>query len=132
MICGKQGRKWLSQNPMDKKEKKKLSESDICDLFISPAIRQAGWDPLQQVRREENITLRPCACLHNCEANDVINHSFYQEHTEKAPAFLKNDVRRLQDFIKQHVKYGDSDNIMYRIDHGKIKPSASLLHCPIR
>lgn len=31
---------------MDKKEKKKLSESDICDLFISPAIRDAGWDPL--------------------------------------------------------------------------------------
>ena len=27
---------------MDKKEKKKLSESDICDLFISPAIRK-NW-----------------------------------------------------------------------------------------
>ena len=36
---------------MDKKEKKKLSESDICDLFISPAIRDAGWDPLRQIRR---------------------------------------------------------------------------------
>jgi hypothetical protein len=27
------------QGLMDKKEKRKLSESDICDLFISPAIR---------------------------------------------------------------------------------------------
>ncbi len=76
--------------------------------------------------RDENIILKPCAYLHNCEANDVINHSFYQEHTERAPAFLKNDARRLQDFIKQHVKYGDTDKIMYRIEHGKIKPSKNL------
>ena len=76
--------------------------------------------------RDENISLKPCAYLHNCDANDVINHSFYQPHTKKAPAFLKNDTRRLQDFIKQHVKYGDTSNIMYRIDHGKIKPSKNL------
>lgn len=76
--------------------------------------------------REENITLKPCAYLHNCEANDVINHSFYQAHTAKAPSFLKHDAQRLQRFIKQHVKYGDIDNIMYRIDNGKIKPSKNL------
>jgi len=29
---------------MDKNEKKALSETDICDLFITPAIRDAGWD----------------------------------------------------------------------------------------
>ena len=44
---------------MDKKEKSKLSESDICDLFISPAIRDAGWDPLQQIRREVTLTPGP-------------------------------------------------------------------------
>ena len=76
--------------------------------------------------RDENIVLRPCAYLHNCEAYDVINHSCYHEHTEKAPSFLKNDTQRLQSFIKQHVKYGDVNNIMYRIDHGKIKPSKNL------
>lgn len=76
--------------------------------------------------RVENILLKPCAYLHNCDANDVINHSFYYPHTSKAPAFLKNDTRRLQDFIKQHVKYGDTANIIYRIDHGKIKPSKNL------
>lgn len=26
-------------------EKRKLSESDICDLYITPAIKNAGWDP---------------------------------------------------------------------------------------
>ena len=69
--------------------------------------------------REENIVLKPCAYLHNCEDYDVINHSFYQAHTEKAPSFLKHDTERLQSFIKQHVKYGDLNNIMYRIDNGK-------------
>ncbi|HIE56567.1 MAG TPA: DUF2075 domain-containing protein, partial [Chromatiaceae bacterium] len=76
--------------------------------------------------REENIALKPCAYLHNCIAYDVINHSSYHEHTAKAPSFLKNDTLRLQSFIKEHVKYGDTNNIMYRIDHGKIKPSKNL------
>ncbi|MGH6926054.1 MAG: EcoAI/FtnUII family type I restriction enzme subunit R [Propylenella sp.] len=38
-------------------DKKSLSESDICDLFISPSIRGAGWDPVTQIRRE--VTLAP-------------------------------------------------------------------------
>jgi type I restriction enzyme, R subunit len=38
-------------------DKKKLSESDICDQFLSPAIRNAGWDWTLQVRRE--VTLAP-------------------------------------------------------------------------
>lgn len=44
---------------MDKKEKRKLSESDICDLFISPAIKAADWNPLQQIRREVTLTPGP-------------------------------------------------------------------------
>ena len=42
---------------MDSKEKKELSETDICDLFITPAIKNAGWDPIKQIRRE--VTLAP-------------------------------------------------------------------------
>src|SRR5215510_3517857 len=42
---------------MDSKDKKELSEIDICDLFITPAIKQAGWDFMKQVRRE--VTLAP-------------------------------------------------------------------------
>lgn len=76
--------------------------------------------------RLEEIILKPCAYLHNCISGDVINNPFYAEHTQKAPAFLKQDTKKLTDFIKQYVKYGDVDNIMYRIDHGKIKPSKNL------
>lgn len=40
---------------MDATEKKKLSEIDICDLFITPAIRNAGWEPETQIRREVTL-----------------------------------------------------------------------------
>jgi len=44
---------------MDSKEKKELSETDICDLFITPAITKAGWDQMTQIRREFSLTPGP-------------------------------------------------------------------------
>lgn len=38
-------------------DKKKLSEADICEKFITPAIQKAGWDTIEQIYRE--YTLRP-------------------------------------------------------------------------
>lgn len=73
-----------------------------------------------------NIKLNPCAYLHNYKDNGVITNSFYREYLDKAPAFLKDDALKLRDFIKSFVKYGDKNNIMYRIDTGKIRPSKAL------
>jgi DUF2075 family protein len=39
---------------------------------------------------------------------------------------VKNDVLKLSDFIKQYVRYGDPTNIMYRIEHGRIRPSKTI------
>lgn len=39
--------------------KKELSESDICDKYITPAITNAGWDSMSQVRREFPLTPGP-------------------------------------------------------------------------
>ena len=69
---------------MDKKEKKKLSESDICDLFISPAIRDAGWDPLRQIRREVTLTPGPVIVRGNMSSRNKKKRKFadyvlYQE-----------------------------------------------------
>jgi hypothetical protein len=41
---------------MDGREKKQLSERDICTKFITPALAQAGWDLLDQVREEVSFT----------------------------------------------------------------------------
>lgn len=83
-------------------------------------------EDFNQTVQEEHIGLYPCAYLHNYEDDGVITHPFYKEHIRQAPIFLKSDARKLQQFIKAHVKYGDSTRIMYRIDHGKIKPSKNL------
>src|SRR6476469_8973853 len=42
---------------MESRDKKALSEVDICDVFITPAIKKVGWDPMKQIRRE--VTLAP-------------------------------------------------------------------------
>lgn len=39
--------------------KKELSEIDICDLYITPAIKEAGWEPYKQIRREVTLTPGP-------------------------------------------------------------------------
>ena len=36
--------------------KKELSERDICTKFITPALRQAGWDEFSQLREEVSFT----------------------------------------------------------------------------
>ena len=75
---------------------------------------------------EDKIQLFPCAYLHNYTADNVIDNAFYQEYIDKAPLFLKPDAIKLQNFIKTHVKHGDKSKILYRMDHGKIRPSKSL------
>ena len=37
-------------------DKKQLSERDICTKFITPALRQAGWDEMSQIREEVSFT----------------------------------------------------------------------------
>src|SRR5438093_4038058 len=36
--------------------KKQLSERDICTKFITPSLRQAGWDEIAQLREEVSFT----------------------------------------------------------------------------
>lgn len=72
------------------------------------------------------IQLSPCAYLHNYRQDDVIRHPFYAEHLERAPVFLKTEIRQLQEFISRYVKKGDTTRILYRIENGRIRPSKSL------
>lgn len=76
--------------------------------------------------QENDISLHPCAYLHNYKADDVIHNEFYKEYLDRAPAFLQDDAEKLKDFIKQFVKYGDKNNVMYLIENGKLRPSKQL------
>ncbi len=61
---------------MNSDDKKKLSESDICDLFITPAIKSAGWDPVKQVRREVTLTPGPVVVRGNLSSRNKKKKKF--------------------------------------------------------
>ncbi|WP_031435053.1 EcoAI/FtnUII family type I restriction enzme subunit R [Methylomarinum vadi] len=61
---------------MDSKEKKQLSETDICDLFITPAIKNAGWDQNRQIRREVTLTPGPIVVRGNISSRNKKKKKF--------------------------------------------------------
>ena len=79
---------------------------------------------------DEDIGIRPCAYCHNYEPSlnpePALDHPAYDEHVKNAPLFLRSDAVRLREFIKRYVRYGDDGDVLYRIEHGEIRPSKSL------
>lgn len=76
----------------------------------------------------KDINIVPCAYLHNYyfEDDDTLKSNTYKEYTDKAPLFGHNDVVNLRNFIKRYIETGDDGNILYEIDHGRIRPSKML------
>ena len=76
----------------------------------------------------KDINVVPCAYLHNYyfEEDDTLLSNNYKEYTDKAPLFGHNDVIKLRNFIKKYIEDGDGGNILYEIDHGRIRPSKML------
>lgn len=73
-----------------------------------------------------DIGLYPCAYLHNCRDESVLNATFYEEHTRKAPVFLQEDVQQLATFLSRYVRHGDQSRTLYRIENSRIQPSKEL------
>lgn len=61
---------------MTKQEKQQLSEIDICDLFITPAIKSAGWDQFTQIRREVALTPGPVIVRGNLSSRNKKKKKF--------------------------------------------------------
>ena len=77
---------------------------------------------------EGGIVLHPCAYLHNYAPDGAIDSPHYSAYTRKAPLFLKgeSETKKLRSFIKRHVKKGDPGQILFELEHGKIRPSKAL------
>jgi len=61
---------------MDSKEKKELSESDIKAKLITPAIVEAGWDEMKQIRREVTLTPGPVVVRGNLSSRNKKKKKF--------------------------------------------------------
>ena len=81
---------------------------------------------------EENISIQPCAYLHNYENQFVseLDDGIYKIWYEEAPFFTKSQAPELREFIKKFIsqKSGSGD-LLYKIDNGRIRPSKSLQDC---
>ena len=77
---------------------------------------------------EGEVSLRPCAYLHNHLDDGVINDSRYEPYIERAPLFLKGEeeLRRLRDFVKRNVRRGDNAELLFKVENGRIRPSQML------
>ena len=78
--------------------------------------------------QDRRVKLHPCACLHNYvrQKNDPIDSPQYKDYLDDAPVFTKGHAFDLRKFIKQSIVHGDKKDILYLVDHGKIRPSKSL------
>ena len=93
-----------------------------------------AWSYAQLIRdynqevQDRRILLSPCACLHNYirHADDPLDAEQYKDYLDEAPAYSKGQLDQLRAFIKKSIRKGDHKEVLYRVDHGKIRPSKSL------
>lgn len=119
----------------------KVDKSDsLVETYTGNALRKVvhpsyqAWSYAQLISdyntavQDDNVRLEPCAYLHNYnrQDNDPLDDSQYNVYTSQAPAFTNGQIPRLRTFIKRCVRKGDNKAVLYRIDHGKIRPSKSL------
>ena len=78
--------------------------------------------------QNKEIELSPCAYLHNYQLkeDDPLLDQQYMDYIEEAPVFCDHEALKLRSFIQQFIRKGDNKEILYEIDHGKIRPSKSL------
>ena len=76
--------------------------------------------------QENDVNICPCAYLHNYSPDGMINGKLYEDYVVKAPVFLKNDAARLQDYILRYVRYCSPEDIIWKIDNGRLRPSKQL------
>lgn len=117
-----------------------LGTDALVETFTGGANRRVvhpsyqAWSYAQLIRdynsavQDRRVNLSPCACLHNYirHESDPIDAKQYEDYLEEAPAYTKGQLKELRDFIKKSIKKGDKKEVLYWVDHGKIRPSKSL------
>ena len=102
---------------MDPSEKKKLSESDICNLFITPALTEAGWDPMTQIRTEVTLTPGPVVVRGQVSSRNKKKRKFADYVLQKESGLpiaiieAKDNTHGVSDGMQQGLGYSDILNV---------------------
>lgn len=126
-------KQWETLNTVD--------ESDsLVETYTGNAVRKVvhpsyqAWsytsliNDYNQSVQDKSIALSPCVFMHNylLKDHDPVISDQYKLYLSEAPVFTKTDLQKLRSFIKSHIVTGDNKEVLYEIDHGKIRPSKSL------
>lgn len=116
------------------------SKDGIVETYLNQSIRETthpsyqAWTYATLIKeyneniRHDDIEIIPSAFLHNYkqeDPEDLLDLQF-KKYIDSAPVFFKHDKQKLREFIKKYIHIGDNKEILYRIDHGVIRPSKSL------
>lgn len=92
-------------------DKKQLSERDICSKFITPALQQAGWDMITQIREEFVLTKGRIIVrgqLHKRAQHKRADYVlFYKPNIPIAVIEAKDNKHRLGDGLQQAQGYAE-------------------------
>nr|WP_319492552.1 DEAD/DEAH box helicase family protein [uncultured Desulfobacter sp.] len=122
--------------------KKQLSERDICTKFITPALKQAGWDIATQVREEFSLTKGRIIVrgqLHTRAKHKRADYVlFYRPNIPIAIIEAKDNNHRVGDGMQQALGYADmlqvpfvfSSNGNGFLFHNKIAPDG-IIECEL-
>lgn len=98
----------MHSNDINKKE---LTELDICDLFITPAIKDAGWDQYTQIRREVTLTPGPVVVRGELSARNKNKKKFADYVLHKEPGVpiavveAKDNKKSISHGLQQAIGY---------------------------
>lgn len=118
----------------------KTSREDLVTTYLAGTVRAVPHPSYQAYSYAETIknyneyvqmnqiNLYSCSFLHNYkeEYRSEIDNDLYKNIIDISPVYLKRDVQKLRAFIKKYVTKADNGELMYQIDHGKIRPSKAL------
>lgn len=119
---------------------KRTSREDIVTTYLAGSNRAVTHPSYQaysyaktienynEYVQKKNIQLYPCCYLHNYreEYRNELENDLYKDIITIAPMYLKQDTKKLREFIKKYVSKSDNGELLYQIDHGKIRPSKAL------
>lgn len=97
--------------------KKDLCERDICSKFLSPAVHQAGWDSMLQIREEVSFTngriIVRGKLVTRGKAKRADYVLYYKPNIPIAIIEAKDNNRSVGDGIQQALGYATTLNIPF-------------------
>ena len=98
-------------------DKRSLSERDICTKFVTPALRRAGWDEMQQIREEVSFTKGRIVVRGKLVTRGKAKRAdyilYYKPNLPVAVVEAKDNTHAVGDGMQQALDYAETLNVPF-------------------